>query len=568
MIVLGINGIDGLFHDASATLIVDGRIVASVEEERFNRRKHSDGVPVEAITYCLGKSGIEFADVDHVGYNLDPDVFSRMFYHSIIEKYGCDPEKVEYCFDASQRIRNIKEKLSESFALGDTTRFHFLNHHLAHACSAYYPSGFDRAAVLTIDGAGDRETSTLYRGGPRGLEKIHDFLVYPDSLGYIYTVVAAHLGLGWIAGPGKLMGLAGFGTPNSRMFADIIRLHDDPRRPIAIDLSFFDYYLGGHGFTAKGRHRFGDPRADDEPFSRDHFDLAASMQAALEDAMVHLVDQVAILLPDETDLCLAGGVTLNVSANRRILDRGLFERVFVTPPAYDSGTSLGCALYLDARNSGRSRYAFDVYCGPDVEKDYDIVAACKALEDCIQWHHLSDDALFAAAAESLAANGIVGWVQGRMECGPRALGNRSILCNAMSQTVKDDLNARVKKREGFRPYAPAVLQEECGNWFDLTDSPHMMFEATVLEAVRHRVPGIVHVNGTSRPQTVSERTNPRFYRLIRTFFDRTGVPLVLNTSFNRHGEPMVNRPEEAITVLLETGMDDLFIGNYHVRRKP
>lgn len=567
MIVLGINGVDEIFHDASATLVADGKIIASVEEERFNRKKHTNGLPFEAINYCLRKAGVSFAEVDHVGYYLDPDVLLKTFYTDVLETYRCDPAGIAYMANAAANIRCVEAKLRQRFPFGAGTKLHFLNHHLVHASSAYHISGFDRAAVLTVDGSGDHESSTLYLGSPYGLEKVHEFLIFPESLGFIYTIFAAHLGLNWISGPGKLMGLAGYGAPDMRLFNDIILLREDCQRPVEIDLSFFDYFRGGAGLSAKALERFGEPLVEGGKLTQAHIDLAASVQKALERAILHIVRQVPKLLPQEKNLCFSGGVALNVTTNRRIMQLGLFDTLFVPPPAYDGGTSLGCALYLDSKFSGRWRYRFDVYTGPDIEIDFEIEQACHSLDHEIEWERLSQDDLIQRAVDCLVSNKFIGWVQGRMECGPRALGNRSILANAMDANVKDNLNARVKKREGFRPYAPSVLREESSQWFDLEDSPFMLLEATVRPEKRHLVPGIVHVDGTSRPQTVTEQANPRYYRLIRSFFERTGVPMVLNTSFNRHGEPIVNRPEEAIAVLLETELDDLFLGSYHVRRK-
>lgn len=566
MVILGINGVDGIFHDASASLVVNGTIVASVEEERFNRRKHSSGIPFEAISYCLRKAGIDFSEVDHIGYYLQPEVLRKTCLTDVVENFGCDPSPLSYIERAAQNINRTEAALRERFPFGPQTKFHFLNHHITHAASAYYVSGFDVAAILTIDGSGDRESSALFQGRGPEITKVHEFLIYPDSLGYIYTVFAAHLGLNWISGPGKLMGLAGYGQADRSLFADIVRLEDDPVRPVRIDLSWFEYHLGGAGLSRKGQARFGAPVPEGGALRQSDFDLAASVQQMLEGAILHLTRQVRHFLPEEKNLCLSGGVALNVTANRRILDSGLFEGLFVTPPAYDGGTSLGCALYLDAQCSGRNSYLFDVYLGPDIEKDYDIQGTLTAFGDSISWQRLPEAELIDRAAVALSQERFVGWVQGRMECGPRALGNRSILANPIPVDAKDRLNAGIKKRESFRPYAPSVLREECEKWFDLAESPHMLFEATVRSEKRSKIPAVVHIDGSSRPQTVTQQQNPRYYKLIRRFYELTGVPMLLNTSFNQHGEPIVNRPEEAIAALLATELDDLFIGDYHARR--
>ncbi len=568
MVILGINGVDGIFHDASASLVVDSEIIASVEEERFNRRKHSNGIPFQAIEFCLRKAGLSFSDVNHIGYYLQPEVLRKTFLTDIVSAFGGDASRLAYIDQAANRIAEVEQELRKRFSFRPSTRFHYLNHHMAHAASVYYTSGFERAAILTVDGSGDRESSALFRGNPNGLEKIHEFLVYPESLGFLYTVFAAHLGLNWISGPGKLMGLAGYGRPDPQPFDDVVLLSGDSKRPVRIDLSFFEYHLGGSGLSSKGLARFGKPLAEGAPLDQSHCDLAASVQTVLERAVIHLARQVPSLLPGEESLCLSGGVALNVTTNRRIRDLGLFRRFFVNPPAYDGGTSLGCALYLDAQINRSHKYAFPVYCGPDIERDFDIEAGCRAFGDSITWERVGEAEVVSRAARALAEGKFVGWVQGRMECGPRALGNRSILGNPILPDTKDRLNAGIKKREAFRPYASSVCREESARWFDLDDSPYMLLEAKVHAEKRASIPAVVHVDGTSRPQTVTEEANPRYYRLIRAFFERTGVPMVLNTSFNQHGEPVVNRPEEAVAALLATTLDDLFIGDYHVRRNP
>ena len=566
MIVLGLNGVDGIFHDASASLVVDGRVVASVEEERFNRRKHSNGVPLQAIAYCLRKANLSPSDIDAVGYYLDPDILEETLYTQAVERFGADPARIGYYRTAADNIRKIPEQLRASFPGLEGTPFHFLNHHDAHAASAFFISGFETAAVLTIDGAGERESCVLYTGGPEGIRKCADLRIYPYSLGFIYTLLAEHLGLGWVEGPGKLMGLAAYGAPRAETFAGIVSITDDPLRPVEIDLSFFDYHTGFSGLSAKGLAHFGPPRQAGQPLEQTHFDLAASTQDMLEQAVLAITRAARTLLPQHTNLCLSGGIGLNVKANRKIKDSGLFQQLFVPPFAYDGGTSLGCALLLEARQSGRYRYAFDVYAGPDIEADFDIEAACRSFGEQIVWRRLEDDILIETAAACLERHALIGWAQGRMECGPRALGHRSLLANPTSPQVKDQLNTRVKKREGFRPYAPSVLAEDCAQWFDLDSSPLMLLEASVLPEKRALVPGIVHVDGSSRPQTVERDSNPRYHALLSAFKRLTGVPLVLNTSYNRHGEPVVNSPEDAIAVLLDTDLDDIFIGNFHIRR--
>ena len=567
MLTLGINGIEKIFHDASATIVRDDQIIASVEEERFNRKKHSNGMPFRAIEFCLRKANVSLEEVDHIGYYLDPDVLKKTFVDDVVERFDCKAGTLRYYVDTANRISRVEQTLRSRYRLKSSVQFHFLNHHLAHAAGAYFTSGFDDSAILTLDGSGDRETCAIFRGEGSDITKVNDVLVYPESFGFIYTVISAHLGLGWIEGPGKLMGLAGYGKTNPKLFEDVVSLKADPNRPIEIDLSYFDYHTGGPGLSKRGRQRFGAPRGSKAKLEQRHFDLAASTQDMLERAISHIVSFIPSLVPGTKNLCFAGGVALNVRANRLIVDSGLFEGFYVPPPANDAGTSLGCAVYLSAMNSGATKFPFDVYCGPDIERDYSIPAALEKFKKKVEWRKLSQNNLCEVAASLIEKNMIIGWARDRMECGPRALGNRSILTNAMNARAKEELNARVKLREWFRPYAPSVLQEEAAKWFDLpVPSPYMLLEAKVLPGKQAIIPGVTHIDGTARVQTVSRSGNPVYYKLISAFGKKTGVPVILNTSFNRHGEPIVNTPEEAIRALLETGMDALFIGDYHVSK--
>lgn len=557
------NGIDGIFHDSSASVVKDGRILASVEEERFNRKKHTNGIPFGAIDYCLKLAQVKLEQIDHIGYYLDPAVMRRALYSDVIERYGAKEEKVRYIADAADRVAGVKQKLMETYGISGDIDFRYINHHLSHAASAYYISGFEEAAILTLDGSGDKETCVLFKGEGPKIAKVRDILEYPESLGFIYTVLADHLGLGWIEGPGKLMGLAGYGKPDPNFFDEVVILREDSSCPVEIDVSYFGYHLG-EKLPQKSIEKFGTPREPGKPFSEAHYNLAASTQYMLERSVVHIAKFIPELLPGFNNLCFAGGVALNVRTNRSLMDTGLFKSLFVPPPAYDGGTSLGCALLLAAEETGQKEFGFEVYCGPNIEADYSVENALATYAGRIRSEQLNEDQIADIASDYVLHDKIIGWAQGRMECGPRALGNRSILANPTNPRAKDELNTRVKHREPFRPYSPTVLLEECANWFDMEESPYMLMEANVLKEKRGMIPGAVHIDGTSRVQTVSAEQNRPYYKLIRRFFEKTGVPLVINTSFNQHGEPMVNRPEEAIEMLLATEMDALFIGRYHI----
>lgn len=567
MITLGINGVEDIFHDASSTIIVNGKIIASAEEERFNRIKHSNGIPFNAIEYCLNTSGINFSDIDHIGYYLDPDALKESFYDNIIEKYNFDKNKIEFYLNTAKKIKSVKDLIFNRFSGTSKTKFHYINHHLAHASSSFFVSGLSNAAILTLDGSGDKETCTLFAGNGNEIIKIQELLAYPESLGFIYTIIANHLGLGWISGPGKLMGLAGFGSPCTKLFEDIVIFSEKPEKPISIDLSFFDYYLGGTGLTPKGLKRFGKPRDGNTPLLTHHYNLAASTQKMLEKAVIHIANTIKKIHPQQKNLCYAGGIALNISANRKLINSNIFENIFITPPSYDGGTSLGCALYLHNKFSNYTTNYFDVFLGPDINEDFSIENALNKFKDKITWEKLPEDNLCDTAAELIYNEKIIGWIQGRMECGPRALGNRSILANPTSLKTKTDLDCKIKKREPFRPYAASVIAEKSHEWFNITNSPYMLLEANVLPHKQKFVPAIVHVDGTCRPQTVSPTDNPRFYKLLQYFLKKSGVPILLNTSFNMHGEPIVNRPEEAIYDLISSGLDAIFIADYFVLKK-
>lgn len=567
MIVLGINGVSDIFHDASATIVIDGSVIASVEEERFNRVKHTNGIPFNAIDFCLKKAGVKFSEIDYVGYYLLPELFIKTFYCDVVENYGGDEPSLTCYLTAGERIKNIERDLRNHYKWGRRTKFENVPHHLAHAASAFYTSGFDESLVLTIDGSGEFESSAVFYGNWPHLEKKHDFLVYPFSLGFIYAHFAEHLGFPGISGSGKLMGLAGFGKPINGLLDDVITLTNDLYRPIDIDLSFFNYHITGASFSAKGLSRFGEARRKSEGFSQWHYDLAATIQEALEKSIVHLVKATHELYPDVERLCTSGGVSLNISANRKILELGAFKEVYFTPASNDAGTSLGCAQALyHEHGEPKRRHLFSVYTGPDMTCDFDIDAALDKYKDEIEWEVLGAD-VANHAAKTLAIGGIIGWAQGRMEWGPRALGARSILANPLVPDIKARMDRNVKKREPFRPYAASVLQEEAHKWFKMPISNYMLLETDVLDDVKHKIPGVVHVDGTCRPQSVSKESNPKYYDLLLNFFQITGCPLVLNTSFNMHGEPIVNTPEEILHDLLISGLDAVYINDVCVVRR-
>ena len=567
MKILGINGIDGIFHDASASLLIDGRIIASVEEERFNKIKHSSGLPINAIKFCLVEANLTFDDLDMIGYYLSPDALLMNLFWEIISKYRIPKKNIQYYESVSLKIRSIYNRLKDIFNFKNDIPLYYLNHHLCHAASAYFLSKFREALILTIDGSGDTESAALFCGQNGKIFKVSSILKYPYSLGFIYAVIADLLGLGWIEGPGKLMALAAYGKPNPELFSDIIILKDDIDNPVEIDISFFDYHLGGKGLSKKGRERFGKARHPEEKFSSFHYEIAASVQKVMEDTILHIVRVIKKRYPDIDALCYAGGMALNILVNAKIKQSGLFSNIFIPPAAYDGGTSLGCALYLASIYEDNFSYPpnFSVYLGPSIKND-DIKNILSRYKNKLAWMKMSDIELVKTVAKDLAAKKIVGWIQGKMEWGPRALGNRSILSHPGSLVLKERLNTSIKKREFYRPFGVSILKECSSEWFDIDDSPYMLYECRVKQNLIQNIQAVIHINGTTRPQTITKEDNKLYYLLIRAFYEYTSLPLILNTSFNLAGETLVNTPEDALRIFMKTELDILVINNFYIQK--
>jgi len=582
MDILGINAFHG---DASAVLVRDGHLLAGVEEERLNRVKHWAGFPARAIGAVLEEAGTDLASVAHVAVSRDPraHLLDKALF-ALRRRPGLAQIK-----DRLSNLRHVADLPSRLHALG-RGRFagqaHNVEHHRAHAASAFYCSPFDEAACLTVDGFGDFLSSLSAVGRGSRLEVV-DEVAFPHSLGILYTAVTQFLGFPAYGDEYKVMALASFGRP---AFLDamrqIVRLEDDGR--FQTDVDFFVHASEGvtmswdDGAPVLGRlwsdrfpEAFGPPRRADEDLTERHHDLAASLQAVYEEAFFHRLRWLGRRTGLRA-LCLAGGCALNSVANGKVRAETDFTDVFVQPAAGDAGTALGAALHVWHQDLGRPR-AFvmrHAYFGPAFAEDR-IAAALRArlpgfesgAADGIRvrrWNETSG--LFRDTAAALARGAIVGWYQGRGEWGPRALGNRSILADPRRPEVKEVLNARVKRREAFRPFAPAVLEERALDWFDgAQPDPFMVTVLPVRATQRPRVPAVTHVDGTARLQTVSRETNPRFWSLIRAFEDETGVPMVLNTSFNE-SEPIVNTPEEAVDCFLRTRMDRLVLGDWVLDR--
>ncbi|MBV8208152.1 MAG: carbamoyltransferase [Acidobacteria bacterium] len=575
MYILGINAYHG---DAAAAIVKDGELIAAAEEERFNRKKHCAGFPTLAVRYCLEEAGISISDVAHIGISRDPsaNLHKKVLYS--LTRFASLSGLIASRLANAAKIRSLRDDLSRALEIPAADlggEFHNVEHHKAHMASAFLVSGFERAAILSIDGFGDF-VSTMWGAGERNRMEVMGQIDYTHSAGALYTATTQYLGFPKYGDEGKVMGLAPYGEPRYlEQFRHIIRTRDDGS--FQLNLDYFRHHsegvemtwdegspVIGRMFSEKFVETFGPVRQKGEPLEKRHEDIAASLQARLEEVVFHLLRELHRKTGGER-LCMAGGVALNSVMNGKALLNTPFREVFVQPAAGDAGTALGVCFYIWNTLLGHTPgYVMQhAYTGPEF-RNGSVEAALK--QHGIPARSLTEHEVVEYAAEAIAAGKIVGWYQGRMEFGPRALGNRSIVVDPRRADMKDILNARIKKREPFRPFAPAVLEERLGEYFEQTHpSPTMLMVYQIKREQRERIPAVTHVDGSGRLQTVSARTNPRFHALISAFERRSGVPVLLNTSFNED-EPIVCTPEEAIQCFQKTRMDTLFLGNYVVER--
>lgn len=588
-----ILGISAFYHDSAACLLRDGDIVAAAQEERFTRKKHDAGFPHHAIAYCLKEAQIDAREIDNIVFYEKP----FLKFERLLETYLAFAPRGFRSFASAMPVW-LKEKLFQKSllikelqtALGDTTdwgqRLLFSEHHLSHAASAFYPSPFDRAAVLTLDGVGEWTTTSLAVGSGHELDVIKE-IHFPHSLGLLYSAFTYYTGFKVNSGEYKVMGLAPYGDPK---YADIIKenlIAIAKDGSFQLDMSYFDYATGLTMTNKKFDALFGGPpRTAEAALTQRHMDLAASIQKVTEDVVVRIARNLAEET-GERNLCLAGGVALNCVANGILMREKIFDTIWIQPAAGDAGGALGAALsawhihHEKARKVSAEKDAMKgAYLGPqyahaDIESE---LQACGAV-----FETLSDGQLIDQVADALADEKAVGWMQGRMEFGPRALGGRSILGDPRSPRMQKQLNLKVKYRESFRPFAPSILREHVGDWFELaSDSPYMLLVAGVqkdkrramskeeealfgidkLNVQRSDVPAVTHVDYSARIQTVHADTNPRYHALISKFEEKTGCPLVVNTSFNVRGEPIVCSPTDAFKCFMGTDLDVLAIGNF------
>ena len=578
MYTLGINAV---YHDSAACLVEDGRVVAAAEQERFTRIKHAKRpipfatyeLPYDAIDYCLREAGIKLGDVDHVAYSYDPYLLLGKHRddatitlpleptaHPTPPEWDAawDPLFLSSIVNAPRHLRGgAPHHLAARFTqwqpgsrAKEPYHWHFVEHHAAHAASAFHASPWQEAAVLTLDGRGERATTTYNIGRGNHLERIGQVNM-PHSLGLLYEEVTDYLGFLRSSDEYKVMALASFGTPRYRDdFQAIVRLQDGGQYMIE---------------PARLEERFGPRRRRGEPLEQRHYDIAHSLQVVLEETVLELVRWLHTATRLDR-LCLAGGVALNCVLNARLRDRAPFKEIWVQPAAGDAGTALGAALYVDAeeRGTGERGYCMDhAFLGPAYDED--------EIEGFLRWAKVPYRRLAHIAEESaslLADDKIIGWFQGRMEYGPRALGARSILASPINAAMQARLND-IKDREDFRPVAPVVLEEETANWFRVPApwagvSPYMLFVYDVLPDKADRIPAVRHVDGTARIQTINRAQHACYYDLLKAFQVRTGVPVLVNTSFNTRGEPIVCTPRDALECFWTSPLDALVIGSFLV----
>ena len=592
-----ILGISAFYHDSAAALLCDGDIVAAAQEERFTRKKHDSRFPSHAVEYCLAEGGLTLDDIDYVVFYDKP----FLKFERLLETYVAFAPRGFRSFSMAIPLW-VKEKLFQKKLLYQELKAYgpgfdwqkrllFTEHHLSHAASAFYPSPFEEALILTMDGVGEWATTSLAMGRGRNVEMLRE-IHFPHSLGLLYSAFTYYTGFRVNSGEYKLMGLAPYGRPQYKQLIYDNLVDVKPDGSFRLNLEFFNYCTGLTMTNGKFDGLFGGPaRKPDQKLTQRHMDVAASVQAVLDEIVLRLTRSLA----KETgvrNLCLAGGVALNCVSNGKVLRDGHFQRIWIQPAAGDAGGALGAAMAAYHLYQGQPREVRDdtdamrgAYLGPafeqaDIERRLRSVGARFQVTD--------DGCLLKLCVDALEQEKALGWFQGRMEFGPRALGGRSILGDARSRSMQSVLNLKVKYRESFRPFAPSVLREDVADWFELDcDSPYMLLVADVVESRRREmtleeqqlfgieklkvprsdIPAVTHVDYSARIQTVHRETNPRYHALISAFKDRTGCPVIVNTSFNVRGEPIVCTPEDAFHCFMGTEIEALAVGNCFLRKE-
>lgn len=592
-----ILGISAFYHDSAAALIDDGRIIAAAQEERFSRKKQDSDFPENAVAYCLAEAGYQLNSVDFVAFYDKP----FLKFERLLETYLAFAPKGFSSFAMAVPVW-MKEKLFQKSLLRDELRKHqpdfdwenkllFAEHHQSHAASAFFPSPFDDAVVLTMDGVGEWATTSVGIGQGNTLDMVQE-IHFPHSLGLLYSAFTYYTGFRVNSGEYKVMGLAPYGEPRFKntILDKLIDLKEDGS--FRLNMEYFDYCTGLRMTNEKFDALFGGPPRDAETqLTQREMDLAASVQSVIEEAVLRLTRSLAKENKSK-NLCLAGGVALNCVANGHALRDGAFANIWVQPAAGDAGGALGAALsayHLYKKQPRKVNGAQDAMAGSYLGPQYNEANIAECLTAAGAHFEIFDEkTIIAKTADALAEAKAIGWFQGRMEFGPRALGGRSILGDPRSPNMQKTLNLKVKYRESFRPFAPSVLREDVSEWFELeTDSPYMLLVADVkkerqrkmnasekalfgieqLNIPRSEIPAVTHVDYSARVQTVHKDTNPRYYALLHAFKERTGCPVLVNTSFNVRGEPIVCRPEDAFRCFMGSEIDVLVIGNCYLKKE-
>lgn len=575
MYILGINAYHG---DSSAALYKDGQLIAATEEERFRRIKHWAGLPTEAIRFCLVEAGITLADVHHICVSRNPMAkISQKAWYALSS--GVKLSNLKNRVSNTLNIKSLKQDLCSVLGVPESNvkaRIEFIEHHRCHIASAFHVSPFEESAILSVDGMGDF-TSTMRATGRGSTIKVIDSVSYPHSLGMLYTAFTQFLGFPHYGDEYKLMGLAPYGTPlyADRILGTIVRKTRNGL--FTLNKQYFRHFTEGVSmswdngspeigtlYSEQFISDFGPARSREDALTQFHKDLAASVQQVTEDLIFTMAEDLRKKTGMES-LCVTGGVAQNSVANGKIIANTGFEKLFVPPAGHDAGTAAGAALYFWHHERRQPRPAFLPQ--PYTGIRFDNAAIETELRTRgLTYQYLDDSEIYDRVTDTLIHEGVVGWFQGRAEFGPRALGNRSIIADPRRADAKALLNAKIKKRESFRPFAPSILKEYVGEYFETVDDVPFMEKVFQIKPEKHSViPAVTHVNGSGRLQTVSHDVNPRYYALIKRFYDKTGVPILLNTSFNEN-EPIVNSPQEALECFLRTKMDMLVMENCVITR--
>ena len=564
-------GISCYYHDSAAAILKDGHVVAAVEEERFSRKKFDDGFPRMAIDWCLKEAGITPEQINSVAFYDKP----ILKFERLLDNYIAVAPRGLYSF-----LNVIPKWLHKRLWIKEEIKKHmrgyqgdiiFPEHHMSHAAHTFFTSPFDEAAILTVDGVGEWSTSSFGSAENTSIKLTND-IRWPHSIGMFYSAFTYFLGFKVNEGEYKLMGLSAYGKPKyyDLILNEILDVKNDGS--LHLNLKYFAFTYDKVMTNQKFAELFGIPRREEDAKAEQiHYDIGASAQKVLEDIMLKMVNHVH-KKTGMKNLCLGGGVALNGVANYRILKEGPFESVHIPPSPGDGGSAVGCAQYLYYIHKKQRRIIVqdhakriqeNVYVGPSFSND-EIKSFLE--ENNIDYEYLAREQLLQTTAKLISEQNIVGWYQGKIEWGPRALGNRSILADPRDSKMKDVLNEKIKHRELFRPFAPSILEEYVSEYFDLNiPSPYMLFVAKVKKP--DKIPAVTHVDGTGRLQTVSREANPLYYDLINDFYKITGVPVVVNTSMNVRGEPIVNTPEQAYAMIIKTEMDYIMMGNYMIQRR-